>query len=96
MTGAPASLAKRNRSRVLFGTSRAGNLRSFLFGLDLPPVVRRRLRPAVAVISEGQKKIIGRAVFSIAAAPVFGDADETEGFGFANSRGNRRTMHAIG
>ena len=93
---APASLAKLNCARVFVGTSRAGILRSFLIGLDPPPIMRRRLSTAVTVMGEGQEEIIGRAVFSVAAAPAFGDVDETEGFGFADSRGNRCAMDAIG
>jgi hypothetical protein len=72
---APVSLAKCNRTRVLFSTRRTGDPFCILQRSDPPPVMCWRLSMAVAGMGEGQKKIIGRAMLGTTAAPAFGDAD---------------------
>ena len=82
----------RDGVRVFVGARGTGDLLRFLHRLDVPPVVARRIFSAANAATEGQQKLVRRAVLRIAAATAFSDANEAERFGFTDRRCNRPAM----
>ena len=70
-----------DRARIFVGARAIGNLLRFLHRRDAAPIVRQRFLAAMRGV--GEKEPIRRAMFGVAAATAFGDANKAEGFKLA-------------
>jgi hypothetical protein len=83
---APASVSEGDCPLVFRLTCGVSDCFGFLDGLDLAPVVRGRIGPAVTAMRECQKETAWMPVFGISAAAAYCLSNEPERFCFAFCR----------